>query len=67
MFLFIGIIGLILVSLGLLVKSRKLRDTLSFLGGACLLVYSIYKKDTIFIILQSFYVFITIFDYLRQK
>lgn len=67
MFLFIGITGLILVSVGLLVKSRKLRDILSFIGGICLLIYSINLKNTIFIILQAFYVFITIFDYFKQK
>lgn len=67
MFLFIGVVGLLSVSVGLIVKSRKLRDILSFIGGICLLVYSIYRADTIFITLQSFYVLITIIDYLRQK
>ncbi|HRH25005.1 MAG TPA: hypothetical protein PLQ20_01550 [Candidatus Paceibacterota bacterium] len=67
MVLLLGIAGLILVSLGLIVKSRKLRDLLSFLGGGFLLVYSIYKNDSVFIVLQSFYVLVTIFDYLKQK
>lgn len=67
MFLFIGVIGLLSVSIGLLVKSRKVRDILSFIGGLCLLFYSIHLKDTIFIILQTFYVFITVYDYIRQK
>lgn len=67
LYLLLGILGLLLVSAGLLVKSRRLRDKLSFLGGLCLLFYSIDKGDTVFILLQTFYVGVTIFDYFKNK
>jgi len=61
-----GIIGLILLCDSILVKKRKNRDILTIIGGLALLIYSIYLKDLIFIILQAVYISVTIFDYIRQ-
>jgi len=61
-----GIVGLILLCDSILVKKRKKRDILTIIGGLALLIYSIYLKDLIFIILQTVYISVTIFDYARQ-
>lgn len=61
-----GIVGLILLCDSILVKKRKKRDILTIIGGLALLIYSIYLKDLIFIILQTVYISVTIFDYTRQ-
>lgn len=61
-----GIVGLILLCASILAKERKTRDILSVIGGLALLIYSIYLKDLIFIILQAVYILVTIFDYIRQ-
>lgn len=62
-----GIIGLILICIAVLVKKREHRDFLGFFGGIGLLIYSVYLKDLIFIILQSVYIFIIILDFIKQK
>ena len=66
-FKIIGIIGLVLISLGMIVRKRTLRDALSFFGGVGLLIYSIYLKDMIFIILQSVYILVVSFDFIKEK
>lgn len=66
-FKIIGIIGLILISLGMVVRKRTLRDILSFLGGVGLLIYSIYLKDAIFIVLQSIYILVVTVDFIKEK
>ncbi|MCC6323394.1 hypothetical protein IT400_01230 [Candidatus Nomurabacteria bacterium] len=63
----IGIIGLIFICIAMIVKNRKTRDSLSFFGGVGLLIYSIYLKDAIFMILQSVYIVVVSIDYFRQK
>ncbi len=67
MFKIIGALGLILVSTGLLVSSRRKRNILSFFGGVCLLVYSFFLNDIVFILLQSVYILFTVIDYARSK
>lgn len=49
-----------------LVKNKK-RAILYILGGIALLIYSISKKDLIFICLQSFFIFASIFEFLKIK
>ncbi len=66
-FKIIGIIGLIFICIGMLVKNRGTRDKFSFVGGVGLLTYSIYLGDTIFILLQVMYTLIIVFDFIRQK
>jgi lipid-A-disaccharide synthase-like uncharacterized protein len=66
-FKIIGIIGLVLISIAMIVRKRTLRDTLSFFGGIGLLIYSIYLEDLIFIILQSVYVIVVSWDFLKEK
>ncbi|MFA7315561.1 MAG: hypothetical protein WC059_02025 [Candidatus Paceibacterota bacterium] len=64
---YIGILGLVLICIAMVVRKRSSRDILSFFGGIGLLVYSIYLKDLIFIILQSVYIIVVSFDYLKEN
>ena len=52
----IGILGLLLISTGVIITARKKEDTLFILGGICLAVYSIYIQDLIFILLQIVFI-----------
>ncbi len=69
----IGIAGLILIIIGTFLISRKKRirrrKIYPFLlaGGICLAIYSIYIKDIIFIILQTAYILIVIYDIIKLK
>lgn len=62
-----GVLGLILIILGVLIKpkNRKVRDILYIFGGISLLTYSAYIKDTIFIILQVVFILIAIYDFVK--
>ncbi len=62
-----GIIGLITIIVAILIRSkeRKLRDILYLVAGVSLLVYSIALRDLIFIILQSVFTLVAIFDLAR--
>ena len=69
-FYIISIVGLALIILGTFLLSLKKRMKkiifpLLLIGGVCLLVYSIYIQDIIFIILQSVYIIITIYGLIK--
>jgi len=51
-----GILGLITITVAIWLKNEKTQDVLFILGGALLLVYSVYQKDIIFIILQAVFI-----------
>ena len=63
----IGILGLILIISGVLIKpkNRKVRDILYILGGLSLAVYSIYINDIIFIVLQIIFILVAIYDLVK--
>jgi len=63
----IGAIGLILITMGILLKNRKNRDILYIFGGLCLEAYSIYIKDPIFIILQFIFTVVAIYDFYKLR
>ena len=67
-FYFLGIIGLIMIIFGILIKNRnrKIRDILYIFGGISLAVYSFYIKDIIFIILQIFFTLVAAYDLINQ-
>lgn len=54
-FQIIGVLGLILITIGILNKKRKIQNIFYIFGGLSLLTYSIYLKNVIFIILQSIF------------
>ncbi len=64
----LGIIGLLLITSGVLIKNkdRKKRDILYMLGGLSLLSYSLYINDTVFIILQVVYTLSVAYDFFSQ-
>ncbi len=64
-FKIIGAIGLILIIIGILIKSknRKTRDILYIFGGLFLAIYSIYIKDIIFIVLQIVFIIVAVYDF----
>ena len=63
-----GIIGLILIITGVLIKnrSRKVRDIIYIFGGVALTTYSFYIKDVIFIVLQIIFILVAVYDLIKQ-
>jgi hypothetical protein len=62
-----GILGLILITLGVLLKKRKIEDVFYILGGIFLTIYSIHIKDAIFITLQVVFIVAAIYDLVKQE
>ena len=62
LFKVIGVIGLILITSGMILRSRKERDILYLFGGIALAIYSIYLQDWIFIALQVVFTAVAIYD-----
>lgn len=55
-FKILGAMGLILITVGVLLRNEKIRDILFIAGGVALEVYSIHIKDTLFITLQLVFI-----------
>lgn len=66
-FTIIGVLGLVFVVLGLLQRKEIKEDIFFLIGGIFLLVYSIYLKNVIFIILQSAFILATIWEIIKIK
>lgn len=66
-FKLIGALGIILISIGIINKQRKIQDIYYILGGICLEIYSIYISDLIFIILQIIFTLSAIYDFIKSK
>ncbi|OWK27144.1 MAG: hypothetical protein US76_01130 [Parcubacteria group bacterium GW2011_GWA2_38_13b] len=56
LFKIIGIIGLLFITTGILIKKRKAKDIFYVIAGLCLEIYSIYLGDIIFAILQIVFI-----------
>lgn len=67
LFKLLGVLGLLLITAGILIRNRKHEDILYFLGGLCLLAYSISIRDWIFITLQVVFIAAALYDYLRMR
>lgn len=63
---FIGAGGLVLISIGLVLKERKTQNIFYVLGGIGLEIYSIYIGDIIFIILQILFILTAIYDLIKN-
>jgi len=63
----IGAVGLLLIAIGILLKNRKRQDVFYIFGGICLETYSVYIRDTIFIVLQLLFTFSAIYDFIKQS
>ncbi len=66
-FKIIGALGILLIAVGIINKKRKIQDTYYSLGGIFLLIYSIYIKDIIFIILQIIFTLTAVYDLIKLK
>ena len=65
MFKIFGIIGLLIITAGVLIKKEKKQDLLFIIGGLALLIYSIYISDWIFIILQIVFILTAAWELLK--
>ncbi|MBN1896243.1 MAG: hypothetical protein JW789_00760 [Candidatus Aenigmarchaeota archaeon] len=66
-FSILGAMGLVLIIVGIALKSRKRRDILYIFGGTLLEIYSIYIGDIIFIVLQFIFTVVAVYDFIRIK
>ncbi len=64
-FKIIGALGIILISIGIINKKRKVQDLFYILGGICLEIYSVYIGDLIFIILQIIFTIAAVYDLVK--
>ena len=63
-----AVLGLIAIIAGISltkIKERKRQYALMIIGGILLEIYSIYIKDTIFIILQAVFVIFAVYDLIK--
>ena len=64
-FKIIGIIGMLLIVVGIIIKNRKIEDIFYIAGGVLLEIYSIHLQDMIFIILQLIFILAAVYDLLK--
>ena len=62
-----GVIGLILIIFGVLIKKRRYQDEFYMSGGAFLLVYSSFMRDPVFITLQIIFILVAGYDFFKKK
>ncbi len=67
LFKLIGAAGLVLISIGLLLKNRKAQDILYISGGIFLELYSLYLGDPIFIVLEIVFIASAAYDLVKQN
>lgn len=60
-----GIVGLLLITVGVVTKDEMRQDILFIVGSLGLLAYSISLKDPIFITLQSVFILVTGWEYIH--
>ncbi len=53
---FVGILGLIIISIGVFWQKKYLEDTLYIIGGVALLIYSYHIRELIFTVLQVIFI-----------
>lgn len=63
----IGVIGLLVISAGVLQRSAKVRNILFAVGAVFLFAYSVSIEDTIFAILQLVFAGTAMYDLNRKR
>ena len=63
----LGIAGLLSITVGVLKKRKCRADEYFILGGALLLVYSIYRRDLVFAILQVVFMTSALYDFYKHR
>ncbi|MBU7017914.1 MAG: hypothetical protein HXS44_10420 [Theionarchaea archaeon] len=66
LFRIVGVLGVILISIGVMTKKRKTQDTYYLIGGILLELYSLHIRDEIFIIIQIIFIVSVSYDLLKQ-
>ena len=61
------ILGLVFVIIGLLQRKEFKEDVFFLIGGIFLIIYSIYLKNVIFILLQAAFILATIWELIKSK
>ena len=61
----LGALGLVLITIGIFVKLEKKQDWVFVFGGLCLLGYSIYLQDPIFIPLQIIFILASLIEIVK--
>ncbi|MBI2444607.1 MAG: YgjV family protein [Candidatus Magasanikbacteria bacterium] len=67
LFKILGVIGVLLITYGIYIKNEIKQDWIFVLGGLCLLAYSIYLRDPIFIPLQIIFTTASGYEIYRIK
>jgi len=62
----LGILGLLLIAFGVFTQRKKSEDLFYIFGGLFLLLYSIYIRDLIFIVLQIIFIFAAFYHYFSK-
>jgi len=66
-FKIVGILGLVFIIIGEVLRRKKQQDLFFIAGGILLCIYSIFLNDVVFIILQIVFTLIAIYDYLKKR
>ncbi len=67
LFYIIAIIGLLILSGGVITKKERKRNILFVIGGIMLISYSIYIKDIIIIAVQSIFTIAAAYNLISKK
>ena len=62
----LGILGLLLIAFCVFTQRKKSEDLFYIFGGLFLLLYSIYIRDLIFIVLQIIFIFAAFYHYFSK-
>ena len=66
-FKIIAIMGLLILTWGVVTKKERKRDSLFVIGGVMLISYSIYIKDLIIIAVQSIFTIAAAYNLIKGK
>jgi lipid-A-disaccharide synthase-like uncharacterized protein len=62
LFYLFGVIGILFITAGIIVRNRKHQYIFHIIGGLSLEAYSIYIGDVIFIVLQAIFVLVAFYE-----
>ncbi len=67
LFKIVGILGLVFIIIGEVLRRKKQQDLVFIAGGILLCAYSVFLNDLVFIILQVVFTLIAIYDYFKKR
>ncbi len=63
----IGVLGVILISVGIMKREEIKEDFYFILGSLCLEAYSLYIRDVLFVILELIVLFSALYEFIKLK